>query len=106
MLKIAKVIGCLLGALTSNMIVIVIGPIKAEAAPWIARNRTISGKEVAAPHRAEATRKTTIEVRNSRRDPTRSESQPVIGVKMAVAMMKLVNTQLTVSVEAPRAVFM
>ncbi len=53
--------------------------------PWSTRNSTISVRLCAAPHSADATMKPATESRNRLRDPIRSESQPVIGIAIAVA---------------------
>ncbi len=55
--------------------------------PCNSRNRTISGRLVAIPHKAEATVKPTIEIRKTFLRPKRPASQPVSGIMIADAMM-------------------
>ena len=59
----------------------------APATPWRARKITISSRFCAIPHSIEATTNPATDHTNSRREPILSESQPVIGIATAEAMI-------------------
>ena len=75
------------GGLMSNIVACASGTRKAPLTPWMIRNNTISGKEVAIAHSMEAMVKPTTEISISRLRPTRSDNQPAIGIAIAVATM-------------------
>ena len=68
--KIDMLIACLLGGLMSNMMVMVIGPMKAAEMPWTMRNTIIALRVGAAPQAAEETRNSSTEYMNRLREPT------------------------------------
>ena len=78
---------CFSGGLMSSSTACDIGISAAPQMPCNRRAATISGKDCAKPHSAEATVKPTMDERNTRRRPTRPASQPLRGVMMAAAMM-------------------
>lgn len=73
------------GLLVSIIAAWLSGEMKAPVAPCSARNSTISVTFWAIPQSIEDSTKPVTEARNSRRDPTRSASQPVIGMATATA---------------------
>ena len=83
----AIICACLLGLLVSSMKAWLSGAMKAPVTPCKARNRTISSRFCAMPHSMDDMMKPATERMNSRRPPTRSASQPVIGKATALAMM-------------------
>ena len=69
----------------SNITAWASGTRKAPAMPWIARNSTISVRFCAIAQSIEAMVKAITDQTNSRLRPTRSASQPVIGIAIAEA---------------------
>ena len=80
-------LACLDGGLMSIITVWLSGFMNAAATPCITRNATIAGRLVAKPHSMDAATKPTMLTRNSLRLPSRSASQPVIGMATAEATM-------------------
>ena len=73
------------GLLVSIIAAWLSGAINAPVAPWSARKITISVTFCAMPHSIDDKTNPVTENRNSRREPTRSASQPVIGMATATA---------------------
>ena len=69
----------------SNIVDWASGTRKAPATPWKARKMTISVSEVAIAHSSDATVKARTDQMKSGLRPTRSDSQPVIGIAIAEA---------------------
>ncbi len=78
---------CLLGFEVSSSAAWLSGAMNAPATPCSARNSTISSRFCAMPHSIEATTNPPTDQMNSRREPIRSDSQPVMGIATAEAMM-------------------
>ena len=85
--QIAMICGWRLGRVASSMKAWLKGAMKAPATPCKARKATISSRFWASPHSIEARMNPVTEPMNSRRAPTLSASQPVIGSATAEAMM-------------------
>ena len=82
---IAIICGCRDGLLVSTIAAWLSGAMKAPVAPCKARKITISVMFWAIPHSIDDSTKPVTEAINSRRDPIRSASQPVIGIATATA---------------------
>ena len=83
----AMICACLLGFVVSSIGAWLRGAMNAPATPCRARKITISSRFCAIPHSIEAITKPATDQMNSRREPIRSDSQPVIGIATAEAMM-------------------
>ena len=79
--------GCSEGRLILKMMLCPSGPSEAPPIPCKTRNATIWGMLVAIPHSTDETTNRVMDDRNSMRMPSRSASQPLIGVIIAAAMI-------------------